>query len=198
MIDRDVFFVRARVNPFGGTLTQGQVDGLNAILDGWETRPDLTDRRWLAYMLATTKHETAHTMQPISEKGQGAGKTYGVPDPQTGRSYYGRGYVQLTWKANYAKMAALLGVDLVNHPELALDPKIAAAIMFDGMRDGLFTGVGLPRYFSGATDDPVNARRIINGTDRAEEIADIHRAFLSALVAASICRAVPGWKPEAA
>jgi predicted chitinase len=121
-------------------------------------------------------------MKPIEEYGHGAGHSYGQPDPETGQTYYGRGYVQLTWKTNYQKMAALTGTDLVNHPELALDPKIAALIMFDGMKGGLFTGVGLPRYFDDRTDDPVNARRIINGTDKAEAIAQIHYAFLGALL----------------
>lgn len=181
MIDRDKFFGRARVNPFGGTLTQEQVNGCNAILDAWEKRADLTDPRWLAYMLATTKWETAHRMQPVEEYGRGAGQRYG--DPVNGVAYYGRGYVQLTWKANYAKMATLTGVDLVGHPEFALDPKIAALILFEGMKGGLVTGVGLPRYFNATTDDPVNARRIINGTDHAEEIAEIHRAFPAAVIA---------------
>ena len=181
MIDRDRFFGHVRANPFGGAMKQGQVDGCNAILDAWEARPEFTDRRWLAYMLATAKHETAHTMKPIEEYGHGAGRDYGMPDPQTGKAYYGRGYVQLTWRANYARMAALTGVDLVNHPELALEPRLAALIMFEGMKGGLFTGVGLGRYFNATVDDPVNARRIINGADRAEEIAAIHTAFLKAL-----------------
>lgn len=179
MINRKYFFDKVRANPFGGTLTQGQVDGCNAILDAWEARPDFTDLRWLAYMFATTKHETDSTMQPIEEYGKGRGRAYGVT--VNGQVYYGRGYVQLTWATNYAKMAALTGADLVNHPELALDPKIAALIMFEGMKDGLFTGVGLPRYFNETVDDPVNARRIINGTDRAQEIAAIHVAFFNAL-----------------
>lgn len=181
MIDRDKFFGRVRVNPFGNQLHQGQVDGCNAILDAWQARPDMSDPRWLAYMLATAKWETAHTMQPIEEYGKGRGRPYGVPDPVTGQTYYGRGYVQLTWKENYAKLAALTGADLVGHPELALEPKIAALVMFDGMKDGLFTGLGLLYFFNGSHDDPVEARRIINGTDHANDIAEIHHAFLEAL-----------------
>jgi hypothetical protein len=179
MIDRDSFFAHVRANPFGGTMRQGQVDGCNAILDAWESRPDFIDPRWLAYMLATAKWETAHTMQPIEEYGKGRGRPYGVA--VDGHVYHGRGYVQLTWATNYARMAALTGVDLVGCPELALEPRLAALIMFEGMRGGLFTGVGLPRYFGTTVDDPVNARRIVNGTDRAEEIAAIHAGFLGAL-----------------
>ena len=181
MIDRQKFFAVARLNPFNGTMTQGQVDGCNFILDSWEASNISSDLRWLAYMLATAKWETAHTMHPVEEYGHGAGHPYGQPDPETGKIYYGRGYVQLTWKTNYQKMAALTGCDLVHQPELALDPKIAALIMFDGMKGGMFTGVGLPRYFSATADDPTDARRIINGTDHAEDIASIHRTFLEAL-----------------
>ena len=105
-----------------------------------------------------------------------------IADPITGQTYYGRGYVQLTWKYNYKKLGDLIGVDLLNKPTLALQPDVASEIMFRGMKDGLFTGVGLPRYFKEDQDDPVNARRIINGTDHAADIAKIHAAFLVALV----------------
>lgn len=181
MIDRDKFFTRVRASLFGGSMTQRQVDGCNSLLDEWEARYLAGDLRWLAYELATTKWETGHTMQPVEEWGHGAGHSYGVRDPITGHAYDGRGDVQLTWKANYQKMSGVVGVDLVNHPELALNPRIAAAILFEGMEHGDFTGVGLPRYFNATTDDPVNARRIINGTDHAEDIAAFHAAFLEAL-----------------
>ena len=180
MIDRDRFFAHVRRAPFGGAMHQGQVDGCNAILDAWEAHSGFVDPRWLAYMLATAKWETAHTMQPIEEIGKGHGRPYGVPT-QDGRVFYGRGYVQLTWAINYAKMAALTGADLVGHPDLALDPEIAAIILFEGMKGGMFTGVGLTRYFNETTDDPVNARRIINGTDHAADIAAIHAGFLAGL-----------------
>lgn len=181
MIERVAFYNMARANPFGGSLTQSQVDGTNVLLDAWDGQSEMTDLRWLAYMLATAKHETGHTMQPIEEWGHGRGQLYGRPDEKTGRTYYGRGYVQLTWKSNYARMALLTGYDLVNAPSLALEPKIAARIMFEGMKRGVFTGRALSNYFSDIDDDPVNARRIVNGMDKAEEIAAIHRAFLRAL-----------------
>ena len=79
-MNRKAFFDGVRAKLFLGTLSQYQVDGMNAILDEWERRK-LTDLRWLAYMLATVKWETAHTMQPIAEYGRGRGYAYGVPDP---------------------------------------------------------------------------------------------------------------------
>lgn len=176
MIDRVTFYEIARPL-FGGTLTQSQVDGMNAILDQWDTRSPNGDKRWLAYMLGTTKHETGDTMKPIEEWGKGRGHSYGVPDVVTGQTYYGRGYVQLTWKANYKTMGDLLGIDLVNHPEKALEPQVAADIMFKGMERGLFTGVGLPKYFNPTTEDWINARRIINGLDKAQLIANYAKGF---------------------
>lgn len=179
MIDRKFFFDAIRANAFGGTLTQGQVDGLNAILDAWEARSDMSDRRWLAYMLATAKWETNSTMQPVRE-------AYWLSEEwrQTNLRYYpwyGRGYVQLTWEANYLKMEQLLGVALTKNLDLALEPRIASLIMFEGMKGGMFTGVGLAHYFNSTVDDPVGARKIINGTDHDQDIARIHGAFLGAL-----------------
>src|SRR5882757_1068467 len=122
MTDRAKFYDHIRQHPFNGTMTQKQVDGCNSILDQWDIRRISDDVRWLAYMLATTFWETARTMQPIEEFGKGAGHPYGQPDPVTGQTYYGRGLLQLTWKANYQKMGTKLGVNLVDEPDNALIP----------------------------------------------------------------------------
>lgn len=184
MIDRDKFFSSARATVFHGRLDQDQVDGCNTILDGWQNfYPGGGDMRWLAYELGTAFHETAFTMQPVREIGNGEGRSYGVPDPVTGQIYAGRGYVQLTFKANYESMSSVVGEDLVHNPDLALRPDIAAKIMFYGMAHGSFTGVGLPRYFTPTTSDWINARRIINGTDCAAQIANYGHEFLAALTA---------------
>ncbi len=188
-INHKIFFDEVRQGLFGRTLTQGQVDGMNVILAEWEDR-GLTDLRWLAYMFATVKWETAHTMQPIEEYGKGEGHTYGIPDPETGHAYYGRGFVQLTWKENYAKMSKLLGVDLVKNPDLALNELIATQILFEGMLKaesgvGDFTHRCLEQYFNDTEEDWVNARRIINGTDKAQEVANIAHKFYDALLKAT-------------
>lgn len=182
MIDRKAFFDAVRKTPFPGRLTAEQVAGMEAILGEWERR-DLTDLRHLAYMLATIYHETARTMQPIAEYGKGKGRKYGVPAGPYRHVYYGRGFVQLTWLANYEKAGKALGVDLVRYPERALEPTIAANIMFRGMMEGWFTGKKLSDYLNTKTDW-ANARRIINGTDKAETIAGYARTFHGALVGA--------------
>lgn len=161
---------------YKGRMTTSQEDG-HSVLIGEYFKRKWTDLRWLAYLLGTAYHETARTMQPIDEFGKGAGKPYGVKDPKTGQVYYGRGYVQLTWKTNYEKFAKRLDLDIVSHPELVKVPEIAAAIAFEGMQHGLFTGVGLPRYFNAERTDWLNARKVINAMDRAEVVAEYAQQY---------------------
>lgn len=182
MINRKTFFDGIRQGPFPGKLTSEQVKGTSAILDEWERRK-LTDLRWLAYMLGTTKWETDHTMQPIRE---GGGPKY--LKSKKYYPWYGRGYVQLTWRANYLKfrdrVRTFFGVDIIENADLAMRPDVAAFIMFEGMIRGEFTGKKLGDYFNATKTDWINARRIINGTDRASEIAAIAKQFFVDLEAA--------------
>jgi hypothetical protein len=179
MIQRKFFYESVRPTLFNGALAQAQVDGLNLLLAEADQRG--LDYRQTAYLLATAYHETARSLQPIAEYGKGQGKPYGVPDPQTGQTYYGRGYVQLTWKENYQKMQELLSVPLVAEPDLAMEPEIACQVIYEGMARGLFTGVGLSTYFTAELTDWINARKIVNALDRAEEIAGYAQAFHAAL-----------------
>lgn len=204
--DRTIYFDSVRSRLFSGKLTQQQVDGQNHILDVWERFHTDWDMRWLAYALATTKHETASTMWPIEEYGKGQGMPYGKPDPETKQTYYGRGLVQLTWRDNYQRATNELDLggkdDLVWHPEQALDPDLASAIMFQGMSAGWFRSDSkgkqtLDRYFNAATDDPFNARDIINGDKKTVPswsnglnigtlIKDYHEKFFAALKASKV------------
>lgn len=179
---RKKFFDAIRGKLFGGTLTQSQVDGISAVLDEWDRR-GWKDLRWLAYMLATDKHETNATMQAVREAywlSEEWRRTHLRYYP-----YYGRGLVQLTWEANYRAMSSVVGDDLVNKPDLALELHHAVQIMFHGMEHGIFTGKKLGDYFNGTTDNPVEARRIINGTDKAQLVAAYFYDFLAALKAAA-------------
>ena len=182
-------FYKAVMNEFfNGKLSTQQYDGIDAIMQRWRMSK-FTDIRWLSYMLGTVYHETAKTMYPIEEYGKGKGKKYGKKIKQSGEPYtkpeqiyYGRGYVQLTWYENYDRMGRILNVPLLEHPELALHPDIAADIMFEGMTKsvsfkGDFTGHCLEQYFNETKEDWVNARRIINGLDRAELIAGYAKKF---------------------
>lgn len=186
MIQRKYFFDRVRSTLGGGTLAQSQVDGLNVMLERADARR--IDFRQFAYILATAWHETAYTLQPIEEYGRGAGHEYGVPDPVTGQTYYGRGFVQLTWAANY-KTCQQKADDLRRWGDRdiyldagkALDLDIATDVIFYGMRSGMFTGAALGDFVNADDTDFYNARKVVNGLDCADKIADEAGLFLAAL-----------------
>jgi hypothetical protein len=178
--DREQFFANIRGQLFGAAMSAAEVGGTNAILAAWDARVG-ADPRYIAYSLATAYHETARTMQPVAEFGRGAGRPYGQPAGPYDQIYYGRGYVQLTWLANYEKAGDLIGDDLVGNPDLALRPDIAAEIMVRGMTGGWFTGRKLSDYFSGPRSDWIDARQIINGVDRAALVAGYALHFLHAI-----------------
>lgn len=177
-------FAYLRRAPFGGRLTQQQVDGCNLLIDTCHEYA-VTDPREVAYVLATVFHETGGTMAPVRETfakthKEAMRRLKGVKYAE--RGYYGRGFIQITWKDNYQRMGELLGVDLVNNPDLALNAEIAAKICVIGMMRGLFTGMGLSNYFH-KTADPINARKIVNGLDKAKLIARYYHEILDALEA---------------
>lgn len=128
-------------------------------------------RNQAAYVLATAYWETARTMKPVieafwlSEEWRRNNLRY--------YPWYGRGYVQLTWEYNYRKAAAALGVPLDKDPNLALKSEVAAKVLVVGSKEGWFTGSKLSDYITLQKSDFLNARRIINGTDKKEEIAKI-------------------------
>ena len=177
---------------FGGKMRIPQIEGI-AIKLSEMRKAGISDKRWIAYMLATSYHETAGRMQPIEEFGKGRGKRYGLKVKYSGDSYdyldkiyYGRGDVQLTWYENYEKMGKLFDLPLLEKPELMLRPDISAKVMIEGMTKGKsfkgdFTGVSLENYFNSTKDDPINARKIINGLDKAKLIAGYYFDFLNCL-----------------
>ena len=159
---------------------------------------------FVAYILATALHETAYTMYPISEYGKGKtrvygkvfknskGFVYGIKNSKQEaydynkypHLYYGRGLVQLTWFDNYEAMSKICGVDLVNNPEEANNPKYASRILVYGMIKGSFTGRSLSSYIKYGLnqDEFINARRIINGTDRARDVSNHVYKFIDNMI----------------
>lgn len=192
------FFAAVRKSLFSGKLSQGQVDGMTAIAAAFDRDGDGNPRH-LAYMLATALHETAHTMAPIHELGSRSyfdkyepstkiGKTLGNTKTGDGYLFRGRGFVQLTGRANYDKANDKLGLPLllsnppkkplVTNPDMALQPDIAARILVRGMIEGWFTGKKLSDFT--AYHD---MRRVVNGLDKADDIAIYARSFEAALSA---------------
>jgi len=175
---------------FGPGLKPDEVSGLNTVCSvakeaGWPLA-------FTAYALATAAHETAYTMQPVREAfwlNENYRRTHFKYYP-----YYGRGYVQLTWKTNYEKADRALDLNgrLTGNLDLALDPDIAAKIMSRGMQEGWFAGDNqgphtlarhLPANGAASMSQMTAARRIINGTDQNEKIAGEAIMFQKALQA---------------
>lgn len=189
------FFNKIKVSLFGGKFTQSQVSGITSILDALKLY-GITDKAQMSYCLATAYHETGRTMQPIKEYGgvsylnkmyditgsrPGLARANGNVRRGDGIKYCGRGYVQLTWYNNYLRAGNKLGIDLVNNPDLAMNPTYAAQIMCIGMIEGWFTGKKLSNYLGPNMCNWVEARRIINGLDKANTIAGYAKMFHNAL-----------------
>lgn len=147
-----------------------QAENLALILKECEAQGVVAPEQ-VAYVVGTAWHESR--LLCIAEfRAKPGTKVRAMQDRYWGTGYYGRGFVQLTWQRNYKKFGDLLGIDLVSNPDKVLEPEIGAKILVRGMRDGLFTGVGLVKYFK--ADRPpewLNARRIVNGVFHADYVA---------------------------
>ena len=188
------FYDSVRADLFKGKISSKQFEGMEAVFPEYE-RLCVNDLRKLAYIFATIYHETSKTIQPIAEYGKGKGYDYGkklrmnrttylVPD----KLYYGRGMIQLTWWENYKNMGKILGLPLLEQPELLLTMDVSIKVAFEGMLKGKssfgdFTGKSLENYFTKDKTDPLNARKIINGMDKAELIKGYYDKFYKALTA---------------
>lgn len=184
-----------------GKLTSSQVSEIEFMVNEFDKDKSISYPQ-AAYMLATAWHETAARMLPIEEYGQGKNRTYGTWYRNSSGElysfmdgskrlaylhsdypylYYGRGYVQITWYFNYENASKKIGVDFLNNPELVMNKNHAVKIMVQGMKDGWFTGKKLSDYINQSKKDYLNARRIINGMDKASLIAGYAETFEKAL-----------------
>lgn len=152
----------------------------------------VTDKGKIAYILATAEHEShlGNLMTEIGDEdyfsrwydppGQVA-RQLGNTQKGDGPKYRGRGFVQITGRRNYTDWTNRLGIDLANKPEMATLPQIAAKILVIGSIKGTFTGLSLGQFIAGNTRDFFNARQVINGHDRAGDIAQIAQIYYKAL-----------------
>lgn len=180
-------------------LKQGADDGILRIVEyGFRNGYRIAE---IAYNLATAKHETADWYQPIREGATRSGPVFtdaqaqaavrnamarglikkDYVTPINGRSYYGRGLVQITWLDNYKKYEELTGKPLVANPDMALDWDVALFIMYDGINKGRFRGVKFADFVPEDTEPThqrlSRARDIVNG-DTARQGDRIGRVAL--------------------
>jgi len=178
-MNRQQFYAAVRASLFAGKLTQDQVTGFEFLLNAIDEEGDI-ERNHAAYMLATAFWETARTMQPVRETLASSddqairvldtafarGRLPWVRKPYwrkdaNGKSWLGRGYVQLTHEENYRRGGAELGIDLVGNPSLAMDQAVAAKIMIRVIDEGWLTGKTLNQYIDDDDDGAtyIGARR---------------------------------------
>lgn len=144
---------------------------ISALYSAFRQYGDQIDRHF-CYILATVWHECR--FRPGPER-----RAHPIRQPRLWRlqerywpsGYYGRGYVQLTWRKNYERFSKILNEDLVSDPDLVNLPHIGAAVTVIGMTEGYFTGHNLSYHLDEIPPDWVNARRVVNGLDKAKEIA---------------------------
>lgn len=156
-----------------------------------------------AYILATAYWESDKTMQPVRE-------AYRKDEKWRKKNlryypWYGRGLVQTTWEDNYRKVAVAMGLPedtFLKNPDLLLKWEYALPALFVGMKTGLYTGKKLVDYIDDVDESDtedfreyVNARRIVNGTDKAETIANLALVFEHALTASGYGGAVVEHRP---
>jgi len=181
MINRDEFFKKYKSNlDPNKKLDQKEVDAIDSFINFVDANfKRLTIPQW-AYVFATTFHETNATFLPIKE-------AYWLSEDWRKKNlryypYYGRGFVQITWKENYAKFSKQLNEDFVKNPDLVMLPKYAFKILIDGFINGDFTGKKITDFIDGKVKDYKGARRCINGTDKAQLIASYALEFESILI----------------
>ena len=150
-------------------------------------------RNQTAYVLATAEWETNRTFQPVKE-------AYWLSEEWRRNNlryypWYGRGFVQLTWEENYRKAGEKIGVNLIARPDLAMEPNNSAKILVLGMKEGWFTGKKLSDFITINRSDFYNARRIVNGLDKAKEIEQIAKKYDKELLALGygVDRTPPEW-----
>lgn len=185
-MDRKKFYETFRAKFGLKRITTDLVAGMEAVLDAIDGLP----LSWQAYALATSWHETNATMRPVRE-------AYWLSEDWRRRNlryypWYGRGYVQLTWRTNYIKAdkeCAAAGLcplgAIIASPDKVMELPIAAFILRKGMLEGWFTGVRfsscLPARGVATRKQYMDARTIINGRDKADLIEDYAQWFERAL-----------------
>lgn len=214
-MNRAAFYNALRASGlFPNGISQSQVQGMENLLNVWEKYFSGDSDFLLAYNLATAYHETAHTMQPITERGPVSyfnkyepgtriGNMLGNTVKGDGYRYRGEGHVQNTGRRNAVVATKRinelfgLGIDLVKNPEKRGDPFISAISLFLGNKEGWWTDKDLLNYIDGVDESDAEdlrefteARRVVNGTDKASIIAGyaikFHKAIETARGAAKI------------
>lgn len=177
------FYDTARLTLFAGKISTVQFSRLQILLKELLATPGILIPQ-AGYILATAHWETDR-FNAMEEYASGAAyegrADLGNTQKGDGVRFKGRGFPGLTGRRNYEWGTRVSGQDLLSNPSLASDPEVSARLIIDGMLTGHFTGKGLGYYIHDDKADLFNARRTVNGLDRAEQIQDIAERYIVAL-----------------
>lgn len=202
-MNRKAFFDALRADPliFTRGIRQNQVDGIENLLNVAEKyMPDMALDE-ISYNFATAYWETGQTMQPITELGAKSyfnkyepgtklGERLGNTQPGDGWKFRGEGHVQNTGRRNAAFSSKQLNkqfglhTDFEHRPDERGNPLYSALCLFFGNRQGWWTGKKLTDFLDGIDESDrediqefIKSRRVVNGIDKAEVIAQIAISF---------------------
>lgn len=158
-----------------GTKMQPVTENLNYSVEGLLKtfgRHRITEAQARHYGRTNNQPANQQVIANIIYGGEWGRKNLGNTLPNDGWDFRGRGLVQITGRTNYAKY------DLLNRPDDANKLSVAVRMLVDGSEKGLYTGKKLSDFLP---SDYVGARQVINGKDKASEIAGYARHFENAL-----------------
>ncbi|WP_295638499.1 hypothetical protein [Novosphingobium sp.] len=192
------YYLPVKVTPFVSA-TADPMKALVTIFDGSQYTIKVNGRLYTIHrVIKGVEEKSAYGNLPHQGGALPATKaptTY-MDAPGAANSYYGRGYVQLTWWYNYAAAGDATGCGLMYlyHPERVLQANDAYQIMAWGMLNGygFANGHKLSDYFNATKSDYTGARAIINANDPKPAIVTASKIFEEALLAARLT--VPGPK----
>ncbi len=161
----------------------------------------VTDKRQIAYILSTIKWECSFKNQKEIKTEKTKDKEYWRVDWNTWKAYYGRWFIQLTWKNNYQKYTQIIkdmwkdfkdndgniikssDIDLVNNPDIILNSnELAIFIAIHWMKNGNFTWKKLDDFINGTKTDFYKARSIVNWmSSKPQEYANDALAYQNKL-----------------
>lgn len=192
-----------------GKLDQNMVNGIDLLIDKWNNEYSDYPIEYFACVLGEVYHETGRTFLPVREgfcdtdecsirkitnmyrKGK-ISSNYSLPY-SNGKSYFGRGWLQITWWYNYLKLQEKYGFPIFDNPDLLLTVEVNAELTIITMINGDYTGAKLSDYFTQYKKDWYNSRRIINGTDKATLISGYKKKFYNALTGANVRVSLTEW-----
>jgi putative chitinase len=128
----------------------------------------------LAAFLGQCAHESAKftTTKEFADGSKYEGrKDLCNTQPGDGPKYKGRGFIQITGRCNYTKAAKDLGIDLVNHPELAERPDVATKVSLWYWKNFVQSKI------SNFTNTKAVTKKVNGGTNGLQQRASLTKSF---------------------